>query len=66
MKRTATPGHSYELHKTNTAETDTEGKRYRYCIYDRFDVNGQKGISFWYFVTKEEALQKYPDAGAIL
>ena len=59
---TATPGHRYELHRTSTNDTDENGKRYRWCIYDYFDVCGHKGISFWYFVTKREALRIYPDA----
>lgn len=56
-----TPGHQYELHRTNTHETDESGRRYRWCVYDHFNVNGQTGISFWYFVSKREALTKYPE-----
>lgn len=56
-----TIGHRYELHRTNTHETDGHGLRYRWCIYDYFNVNGQTGLSFWYFATKQEALSKYPE-----
>jgi hypothetical protein len=55
-------GHRYELHRTDTHETDDQGKCYRWCIYDYFDVNGHHGISFWYFVSKQDALQTYPEA----
>lgn len=58
----ATIGHRYELHHTNTLETDESGRRYRWCVYDYFDVNGHKGISFLYFATKREALAQYPEA----
>jgi hypothetical protein len=57
-----TPGHRYELHRSNTNDTDDSGRRYRWCIYDYFNVNGHTGISFWYFVTKQDALQHYPEA----
>jgi hypothetical protein len=57
-----TIGHYYELHRSNTHETDKHGRRYRWCIYDRFNVCNQTGISFWYFVTKQDALAKYPEA----
>lgn len=57
-----TPGHRYELHRTNTHETDEAGKRYRWCIYDYFTVNGQNGLSFWYFASKRDALRHYPEA----
>jgi len=59
---THTVGHRYELHRSNTHETDEQGRRYRWCIYDHFNINGQSGISFWYFVTKRNALSKYPEA----
>lgn len=59
---TATIGHRYELHRTNTHETDEQGKRYHFCIYDYFDISAGKGLSFWYFVTKKQALEQYPDA----
>ena len=57
-----TIGHRYELHRANTHKTDEQGRRYRWCIYDYFNVNGQKGLSFWYFATKQDALTKYPEA----
>jgi hypothetical protein len=56
------PGYRYELHRTNTREVDSNGKRFKWCVYSIVDVNGHKGISFWYFVTKQEALKSYPDA----
>lgn len=55
-------GHRYELHRSNAWDTDENGKRYRWCIYDYFNVHGQKGLSFWYFTTKQDALSKYPEA----
>jgi hypothetical protein len=58
----ATIGHRYELHRTNTHDTDERGRRYTWCIYDRFNVNGHNGVSFWYFTTKREALLSYPEA----
>ncbi len=54
--------HRYELHKTNTWDTDENGSRYRWCVYDYFNVSGQKGLSFWYFVSKKDAMQRYPEA----
>ncbi len=60
----ATPGHRYELHRSNTHEVDEQGRRLRWAIYDYFNVNGQKGISFWYFAKKQDALKHYPDADA--
>lgn len=54
--------HRYELHRTNTHETDESGRRYRWCVYDYFDCNGQKRLSFWYFAKKQEALRQYPEA----
>lgn len=56
-----TPGHRYELHRTNTHDTDELGHRYKWCVYDYFDVNGQNGLSFWYFATKQDALRQYPE-----
>lgn len=58
-------GHRYELHRTNTYETDSTGKRYRWCVYDYFNINGQSGLSFLYFVTKRDALTKYPEVAII-
>ena len=49
----------YELHRSNTWETDETGKRYRWCVYDY-----SNGLSFWYFTTKQEALSRYPEASA--
>ena len=54
--------HRYELHRSNTHETNEQGKRLRWCVYDYFNVNGQKGLSFWYFATKRDALLKYPES----
>ena len=56
-----TIGHRYELHRTNTHETDEHGHRYRWCVYDYFDVNEHKGLSFWYFVTEQDALRRYSE-----
>jgi hypothetical protein len=53
--------HRYELHRSNTHETDESGHRYRWCVYDYFNVQGHKGISFWYFVTKQDARKSYPE-----
>lgn len=61
----ATPGHRYELHRTNTHETNENGKRYRWCIYDYFDISAGSGLSFWYFVSKKDAISKYPEAIAV-
>lgn len=58
--KTATPGHRYELHRTNTHETDEQGRRYRWCVYDYFEVGQHKGISFWYFAVKRDATAQYP------
>jgi hypothetical protein len=58
----SSPGHTYELHLTDTRECAKNGKRYKYCIYDYFTVGIHSGISFWYFVTKREALKQYPTA----
>lgn len=58
---TTTPGHRYELHRTNTFETDDKGQRYKWCVYDYFDVQGQKGLAFWYFVSKRDAMYAYPE-----
>ena len=60
-----TVGHRHELHRTNTHETDDQGRRYKWCIYDYFHVNGQTGISFWYFVSRKEALRVYPEAKVV-
>ncbi len=57
--------HRYELHRTNTYETNDAGRRFRYCVYDYFNVNGQTGLSFWYFVTKQDALSKYPECEVV-
>ena len=57
-----TTGHRYELHKSSTHETDEQGRRYRWCIYDYFNVCGQSGLSFWYFTTRQDALARYPEA----
>ena len=57
-----TQGHRYELHRTNTHETDAAGRRYRWCVYDYFAVGGHHGLSFWYFATKREATSQYPEA----
>ncbi len=61
----AKPSHRYELHRTNTHETSETGRRFRYCIYDYFNVNGCTGLSFWYFVTKQDALAKYPECKVV-
>ena len=56
--------HRYELHRSNTHETNEQGKRLRWCVYDYFNVAGKKGLSFWYFATKRDALLKYPESTA--
>jgi hypothetical protein len=58
----STIGHRYELHHSNTHETDDQGRRLRWCVYDYFNVSGTNGLSFWYFATKRDAIATYPDA----